>query len=386
MDCSRLSFLLLSFVFVLAGCHDSSSNEPVFQAQGKPTRLSDWNVLRVQGAKLELADRVVPYDLNTPLFSDYAHKLRTVWMPQGHSAKYKETESFEFPIGTIISKTFYYPTKNDHNSASNQVLKVPHTSEVKLLAGLDLRNVKLIETRLLVHRDEGWIALPYVWNDDETEAVLKRVGDVKKLAFETSEGQHEFNYIVPDENQCAGCHATNATTREIMPIGPRSRHLNKLYAYQAGEKNQLAAWSEKGLLTGVPADIKTEANALWGDSKQDLTHRARSYMDINCSHCHNAVGPADTSGLLLDSTDEDGVSLGVCKPPIAAGTGTGNRLYGIVPGKPEESIMSYRMKSVRPSEMMPELGRSLSHAEGVALIDAWISNMPGSCEPAKLTQ
>ena len=386
MDCLRLPFLLLLFAFVLVGCHDSPSSEPVFQAQGKPTRLSDWNVLRVQGAKLELADRVVSYDLNTPLFSDYAHKMRTVWIPRGYSAKYQETETFEFPIGTIISKTFYYPTAEGHNPASNQVLKVPYSSEIKLLAGLDLRKVKLIETRLLVHRKEGWVALPYVWNDDETEAVLKRVGDVKKLVFESSEEQYEFNYIVPDENQCAGCHATNATTRAITPIGPRSRHLNKQYAYLAGEKNQLAAWSEKGILTGVPADIKTKANALWGDSKQDLAHRARSYMDINCSHCHNAVGPADTSGLLLESTNQDGVSLGVCKPPIAAGTGTGNRLYGIVPGKPEESIMSYRMKSVLPSEMMPELGRSLSHAEGVALIDTWISNMSGSCEPAQLTQ
>ena len=28
-------------------------------------------------------DRVLPYDLNSPLFSDYAHKARFVWMPEG---------------------------------------------------------------------------------------------------------------------------------------------------------------------------------------------------------------------------------------------------------------------------------------------------------------
>ena len=100
-----------------------------------------------------------------------------------------------------------------------------------------------------------------------------------------------------------------------------------------------------------------------------MDERARSYLDINCSHCHNKVGPADTSGLLLEPTDKVGPSLGLCKLPIAAGTGTGDRKYGIVPGKPDESIFTYRMKSVIPSEMMPELGRSLSHAEGVALIE-----------------
>ena len=30
-------------------------------------------------------------------------------MPQGTSAKYDAEKSFDFPVGTIISKTFYYP-------------------------------------------------------------------------------------------------------------------------------------------------------------------------------------------------------------------------------------------------------------------------------------
>ena len=105
----RLCVLLM--MLALMACHDSTVGTPVFHAQEKPPRLSDWNVLRVDGNTLMLADRVVSYDLNTPLFSDYAHKLRTVWMPEGSSAKYRETESFEFPVGTIISKTFYYPTR-----------------------------------------------------------------------------------------------------------------------------------------------------------------------------------------------------------------------------------------------------------------------------------
>jgi hypothetical protein len=71
--------------------------------------------------------------------------------------------------------------------------------------------------------------------------------------------------------------------------------------------------------------------------------------------------------------------LGECKLPIAAGQGTGGNKFSIVPGKPEESILVYRMTSIDPGTMMPELGRSLVHDEGVALIADWISGMEGSC-------
>ena len=113
---------------------------------------------------------------------------------------------------------------------------------------------------------------------------------------------------------------------------------------------------------------------------ETLDARARSYLDINCSHCHNKVGPADTSGLLLEPDSPFGPSLGLCKLPIAAGTGTGDRKFGIVPGKPDESIFTYRMESTNPAVMMPELGRSLAHREGVELIAEWIAEMDGACD------
>jgi hypothetical protein len=64
---------------------------------------------------------------------------------------------------------------------------------------------------------------------------------------------------------------------------------------------------------------------------------------------------------------------------VAAGGGAGDLLYGIVPGIPEESILIYRMNTTAPDEMMPELGRSLIHNEGVELIHSWISQLPGNC-------
>lgn len=372
--------LLAGVIFLLAAC-GGKTHAPVFYAETNPTRLSEWDVLFVNDRQLHLSKNVISYDLNTALFSDYAHKLRTVWVPDGTAARYTGSDAFEFPVGSIISKTFYYPVSDEAAGGNHAVLKSPDTTSQRLNTGFDLRPVRLIETRLLVRRQDGWSALPYVWNDAQTDATLKRTGEIKPLTLVSSnQAEDAFAYIVPNENQCAGCHATNATTREIKPIGLKARHLNKTYDYGQGPAGQLRNWAARGVLTDLPDPAVIPANALWDDTGNTVDKRARAYLDINCSHCHNQVGPADTSGLYLEADSSIGPHLGLCKLPIAAGTGTGNRKYGIVPGKPDESIFVYRMASVNAAEMMPELGRSIAHAEGVALISTWIYEMTGACE------
>lgn len=389
MNASIRNWVALVWASVLMVACGSASNDtpdvtqstiPVFHAEGNPERLSDWNLLRIDSGALELNERVVPYDLNSALFTDYAHKLRTVWLPEGKAASYDAVDTFDFPVGTVISKTFYYPLASGSSPSDSRVLRVADNTENLLNTEFDLSSVKLIETRLLIHRSDGWVALPYVWNEEQTDAVLMRTGDIKQLELVSEEhGDQSFAYVVPNANQCAGCHATNATTRIVRPIGPKARHLNKTFAYQDGSENQLISWKTQGLLKGLPDISETPKNAVWSDTSASLDRRARSYLDINCSHCHNRNGPADTSGLMLERDSPEGPTLGTCKLPIAAGTGTGNRKFGIVPGKPDESIFTYRMSSTNPAEMMPELGRSTAHAEGVALIESWIAEMNGSC-------
>ena len=72
--------------------------------------------------------------------------------------------------------------------------------------------------------------------------------------------------------------------------------------------------------------------------------------------------------------------LGLCKPPVAAGQGTGDFTFDIVPGHPEKSILTYRMESTDPGAMMPELGRAVPHVEGIALVTKWIAAWPGQCD------
>ncbi|MBO9662784.1 SO2930 family diheme c-type cytochrome [Dokdonella sp.] len=379
---------------LLAGC--ARAPQPVhFFAEGKPAKLSDWHLVEAQGGKLAPNADVVPYDLNTPLFSDYAHKFRTVWMPKGTPAKYDAEGPFDFPVGTVLTKTFYYPRVANEAGASKAVART-YDQTPDFAAGsagaLDLSKVRLIETRLLVRREQGWEAIPYVWNAAQTDAELARTGDAIALELvdtEAAKGDRDaahpasereaFTYVVPNENQCAGCHVTNVKAKRIEPLGPRARHLNRDYAYADGKANQLAHWSEKGYLSGLPtADLPRDAD--WRDTTQPLEARARAYLDVNCSQCHSPTGPANTTALDLRSAATDLRRLGLCKPPVAAGRGTGDRLLDIVPGKPDESILLYRMLSNEPGVMMPEMGRNTTHREGVDLIGQWIAAMPGNCD------
>ena len=384
LDARAWVLCVCAAALALVAC--SRTSQPVhFFAEGRPSKLSDWQVIYTDGPNLALNAGVIPYDLNTALFSDYAHKLRTIWMRRGTSAKFNADGSFDFPVGTIISKTFYYPRTKGAARDSKAVARTYDQStdfsdKAQGERGLKLANVHLVETRILVRREGGWEALPYVWNAAQTEAVLARTGDAKPLELVSDDGTKQaFTYVVPNENQCAGCHVADLKTKQIAPIGTKARHLNREYSYAMVRENQLLHWTKLGYLTGITDPASAAKNADWRDVAQPLDARARAYLDINCGHCHNGTGPANTTALDLTIFAADDRYLGICKPPVAAGRGTGDHFFDIVPGNPQDSILPYRMRSSEPGVMMPEQGRTTTHVEGVVLIEQWISATTGRC-------
>jgi uncharacterized repeat protein (TIGR03806 family) len=251
-----------------------------------------------------------------------------------------------------------------------------------------LSGLRLLETRLLVHRSDGWVALPYVWNDRQDEATLTPVGAAfgLRITGPTALEEQSLRYFVPDQNQCAGCHTTDHSSGALLPIGPGARHLNRSITLHSGDDmtpsttvDQLEHWQAVGYLDGLPEASQRPRAVQWWHTDEPLEQRARAYLDINCGHCHNAAGAADTSGLLLDATTSDLASMGRCKPPIAAGRGTGDRRVSIAPGEPDNSILLFRMQSRDPGIAMPELGRSMVHQQGVELIEEWIRSLGGGC-------
>lgn len=373
----RLIGLFLA-ILPVQGC-STSPTEVTFHAEKNPETLSEWGLFTLKDGRIVPHAGMVTYELNAPLFSDYALKWRTIWMPRGVHADYREDEAFAFPVGTIVTKTFYYPTpaRVEAPQRSGTVLKPTTATYQSGIEGLDLNNVRLLETRLLIRRASGWVALPYVWNAEGTKATLERAGAQIPLILEDGALKASFVYSVPNQNQCAGCHATDFRNRKIWPIGLKARHMNRSFPGPGGDINQLKRLTAIGYLTNSPE--RMPANANWQNPHSDIPSRARSYLDVNCSHCHSKVGPARTSGLWLDSGTSEPRRLGMCKPPVAAGRGTGGRRFSVLPGKPEQSILVYRMKSTDPGVMMPELGRSLPHREAIDLMSRYIATLGGDC-------
>jgi uncharacterized repeat protein (TIGR03806 family) len=190
----------------------------------------------------------------------------------------------------------------------------------------------------------------------------------------------ELSYDVPNTNQCKGCHEADDV---VTPIGIQARHLNRDLDAGDGPANQLVTLSEVGYLAGAPEDpADAPAAPVWDDPDSGtLEERARTWLDINCAHCHSPVGPARNTGLDLTVEQTMPARYGVCKPPVAAGSGSGGRPYSIVPGAPDESIVVFRLESVEPEIRMPELLRQLVHDESLLLMREWIESLEGNCGP-----
>lgn len=333
---------LLLFILLFMTSKTFAVNDQLILSDDPAKRLSEYNFFSNPINQLP-SEQVVPYELITALFSDYTDKHRFVYVPNGMTAAYNHDEVFDFPVGTALIKTFSYQKAD----------------------GTEL----LLETRLLLHKDNGWDALTYVWDMNKGDAYLALGGktiDVRNVI--TPSDSNYIRYRVPNKNQCKECHLKNDA---IEPIGPKPRNINKQIVYKDDVKrNQIDHWTAIEILQEKNYSNDRMVNAF--DQNYDLNLRARSYLDINCGHCHSSEGSASSSGLYLSIDDED---FGIYKKPVAAGRGSGGLSYSIVPGHPDESILLYRMLSNEPDVMMPESGRTLMHDEAIELVSEWITEM-----------
>ncbi|HAU22412.1 MAG TPA: hypothetical protein DCS24_07430 [Erythrobacter sp.] len=324
------SLALLGAVAVKATA-PSSVQEEVILEDRLPRAISEFGFFADPASQLPARD-VVPYRLNTPLYSDGADKLRFIYVPQGAQLEADGEGLLQFPIGTALIKTFAFGEG-------------------------DAR--RLIETRVMLLRADGWIALPYRWNDDQSDARLVVAGG--RLPITTPSGE-EISYRIPNKNQCKECHGLNG---EVIPLGPKARNLSHEW---------LEGMVSKARLDRMPGVHDTMP--LWEErARADLDDTARAYLDVNCAHCHRPGATASNSGLDLRWEQEDPGAIGIMKRPVAAGRGACGLLYSIVPGDPERSILLYRLDSIEPGVAMPELGKGTIDQDGVTIVRRWIKEM-----------
>ncbi|MBC8071358.1 MAG: hypothetical protein IAG13_23735, partial [Deltaproteobacteria bacterium] len=231
-------------------------------------RLSDWGFFEGPLAELQPAADVLPYTVASPLWADFAHKGRFMQLPEGATIGFTEQDEWEFPLGTIFIKTFFFDL--DRRTPSLEIDADAH----------------IVETRLLILEDTGWESYIYVWDAAQQEAERNKAGVDVMLEYTDEAGQPASQlYLVPDQNACESCHARDDVDRVLGPI---THQLN--VPGEGGGENQLDLWASLGLFdTAPPPAAELPAFAVpSGDG--DLDARARAYLHGNCAHCHRPGG------------------------------------------------------------------------------------------------
>ncbi|SDR65741.1 conserved hypothetical protein, HNE_0200 family [Formosa sp. Hel1_31_208] len=291
------------------------------------TNMSEMNLFVGNLGNLEVTPYAFEYDLNTRLFSDYAHKQRFIVLPPGEKLTYDGEGLPLFPDNSLIAKTFYY--NNDERDLS--------------------LGTHIIETRILIKINGSWETGDYKWNEAQTEAVLDLNGSIVPVTWIDSEGlSNSINYAIPSDTDCFTCHRINT---DKTPIGPKMRTLN----FSVDGSNQLQSLIDNNLLEGLSDPSTVSILPKWDDAvNYTLEERARAYFDVNCAHCHIEGGYCEIqSTLRLDferSLSESNIQ---------------NRRNSII----------NRMSFYSQGFSMPLIGTTIIHEEGVDLILDYLNTL-----------
>ena len=304
--------------------------------------------------------KVIPYQPASSLFSDYAHKKRFVWMPKGTKATYNGDDNvLEFPVGAVLIKTFYYDNVQPANVT------------------------RIIETRLLIRKNDGWKLYDYKWNEAQTEAFLDTDGNgiFVPITWIENNVTRSITYKIPSQTECVTCHKINPNQvvggEKNTPIGPKPQNLNTTYNYGRFSRNQLTYWKNQNYIdTTLPALSAIYSTVDWRDTSKSLELRARSYIDMNCAHCHRTGGHCDYVAQRFNFSNTDSYLFGVCLPPLF---NIPDNPYVIKAGDANHSELIYRISSNEGAEMMPIIGRTIVHEEGVQLIRDYINSLTTRC-------
>ena len=366
-----LSFFAISIILIFS-CTDNDDEEyiavspvTVDLTQVPYPNLSDYHFFEGEMKNQVPSLDVIPYEPISSLFTDYAHKKRFIWLPNGTKATYNgDDEILELPVGAALIKTFYY----DNVLPSN--------------------TTKIIETRIMIRKSDGWIFADYVWNEEQTEAHLDLNGSTKSISWKDDNNvTRNVDYRIPNESQCIVCHKTksyengNYVQRNI-PIGIKPQNLNKTYNYVNDTKNQLTKWIELGMLENnfsLPSETNTIVD--YNDTSKPLEKRVRSYFDINCAHCHKEHGHCDYRPMrfAFSETLNNSTNMGVCVSTQDMQNFEPALSKIVTPGNIYRSMLYYRLNTIDETYRMPLHGRTLIHDEGVLLVEEWINSLTNPC-------
>jgi uncharacterized repeat protein (TIGR03806 family) len=317
-----------------------------------PALLSQTGAFADAG-RLQPAAALLPYEVNSPLWSDGARKIRWMALPQdGEASRIRRLPDgqWRYPAGTVFVKHFEIQTNH-----------------------MEPASVRRLETRLLVIQTNGAAyGVTYRWRPDGQDAEVLPAGGSEELTITTPDGIVRQTWQYPSMSECLMCHTKAAG----YVLGVTAAQLNRP-APASGPgtpSNQLQLLNSLGLLDPPLTDAEPAASPSLpdpADANVSLTSRVRSYLESNCSSCHRPGGVrAQFDARFVIPPDEQNLILG----PVADSLGRpGTRV--VVPGDQQLSALYQRLVTV-DGHRMPPLGRNTVDPLAATLFRDWILSLP----------
>lgn len=331
---SLISLLVITIVFSFSCANDDFNQVtiPNFDFQKTvtfETNLSGYNIFKDSLQELKPSEDYHLLELSSVLYTDYAYKQRLIKVPTGTSMERINDFEIDFPNETILAKTFYYYHDERDETLGKRVL----------------------ETRLMIKSNDIWNVATYIWNEDQTDAVLELGGNDISINWINKDGVFLSTlYEVPDENECIACHQTNSIA---IPLGTNLRNLNLDVEINGSMINQLEHLQSEGILMNDFAPNEVTKIVNYKDVSSSLLERGRAYLDINCSHCHNPSGWEEPAEENLDFRYETALSE---------------------TGLSEQDNQNQIIDMVSDGEM-PFIGTTILDDEGVELVIEFIQSL-----------
>jgi hypothetical protein len=320
-----------------------------------PKRLSETGLYRDISTK-SIYSGAVPFEPQYPLWSDGAGKRRWIRLPDGETIDATNPDRWEFPVGTVFFKEFVFP-----------------------VSPADPRSPKKrVETRVSRKVGPGtWQYGAYIWNEDETEAVLAPDEGIPSHFPIANQLRHD----VPSQKQCRQCHEKGGDPvlgfDQLQLSADRDPAAPHAGAPAPGSLDMEALLARGWIRTVGALDPRPRLRAESGAARAAL-----GYLHANCGSCHNPEGSAKSSGLFLRFSFLAGGERE--QPAFVTSVDKLARLYALPDrdetfrvraGKPEESALAYRMAVRGPGQQMPPIGTRIVDRDGLGAVERWISEL-----------
>ncbi len=307
-----------------------------------PDLLSDTGLFTDLG-NLTPASGLIEYSINHPFFSEYTNKRRWFAVPDNQTIDFS-ADDWTFPLGSVIVKHF----------------------EIELEEG-NAASARRLETRVLINTDQGWLGFTYRWNAGQTDADLLASRETEDLTVTLAGGgTRQQTYEYPSRTDCLACHTDVAG----FTLGLKTVQLNADFDYSGVTDNQLRSLNNIQMFdTDIGAADQYGVLPALDDATASIQDRARAYLDVNCSQCHQPNGPTASDLDLRNATANAGMNA-IGASPLFGDLGLNNAEI-VAAGEKERSILWERVRRL-DNTRMPPLSHNVVDDEAVDVIGQWI--------------